>query len=292
MLGLNKLASLRLFQSLYRQGLSYPLQPQSRDYNLKNSTLLYKILRVSSKTIIFPHSTALMSNFGSKPNINKVKYDFFIENTKFHDRFLPYYKNNMRVVGSPGLDEIRNKVLNDLSDHILIITRNCDKNFFGFDYDSSFIVLDEILSWAKKNNIKTHIKHHPRDTRVNDWRKVTARYANSIEIFENLSDNKNKYKYCFCFYTSAFIPIIARNILAIDISPYKKTYFKNLPYHKWENEPRHEFSELELLPIIKFSQFLKLNKKELNKLRNLQLASLDKVFPNNSINSINKILEA
>lgn len=284
---------LRYFTSLFiilKYQLKYKYDFIFRDYNLKQSILLYKLSRKSKKVVIYPHSTALMTNYGKKPQLNKIKHAIFLENTEYHDRFLPYYAKNMAVVGSPGLDVIRQKKITNKLNSILIITRNCDESFFGFDYDSSFKLLRTILTWAKRSNLEVDIKHHPRDNRVQEWRRVSESFDNVNEINGNLSENNNSYLYCLCYYTSAFIPSVLKKTLCIDVSPYRSIYFKNLPYHTWNNGPHHEFSELKLLPIIEFDNFLMLNADQKKNIRDSQLNALNNTYPVDSSRAIDNLL--
>lgn len=283
---------------LFRDVLSYVVTDISdydvifRDYNLKNSIFLTKVLRDNkmAKVVVFPHSTAITSNYGKKLVTKKVKCNIFLENIKFHQRFLPEYEGKSKVVGSPAIN--LNKIwpeidLNTSPD--LIITRNCDPKTFGFDQDAACKVLWEIL--ASNQDRKIYIKHHPRDQRIAEWRAVSKSFANAVEVTTPLYQLKQDVRFIYFFYTSAFIPLLHKCKFAFDISPYNKEYFHELPYHKYIDEFTHEFSELKLLPILSFQAFQGWDPEKIRDAGNLQKSIVRQIFPSNSIALIDAELQ-
>ena len=272
-----------------------------RDYNLKDSFALSYLMQanIDAKVCIFPHSTAIQSNNkNTKKNPpKKIKAHLFLENTDLSTHFSKSYKEIFLSSGSPQIETyVSNEdVLFDLnSKSILFITRNCDPRFFGLTYENAGKVFEDTLIWAKENNFKVYVKHHPRDSRLDFWRSIQKSYKNVYEIKKSLNNFIIPIEFSFCFYTSACLLLTARKVPVFDVSPYCGDV-KKLPFHYHDSfgNITHELVEQKMCgQLSDLSDFLNnYNKNYLVEASKEQFEALIKNFPQNSFEIIDKSLK-
>ena len=208
-----------------------------RDYNLKDSIVLAALeSKLSSpKVCIFPHSTAIQSNSLNTPKKapKRIKCDLFLENTDLSTLYSTYYKDSFLAVGSPSFDkfdEARNEIANYHKKSFLFITRNCDERFFGINYQDSGEIFEDSIRWARDNNYRVYVKHHPRDARLSFWREIQSKYDNVVETTTTLNHFDVEISFVLCLYTSAGLLFTKRDVPVFDVSPYKGDVNK-LPFH-------------------------------------------------------------
>lgn len=276
------------------RGLSFDIV--FRDYNLKDSiglSMLSRLNNVDPKVIIFPHSTAILSNTPVTPKRppRKVPHDLFFENTELSTKFLPAFESTYTVVGSPSLDVMReSSTPTDFrARSVLFVTRNCDPDFFGFTQADALNVFEECLAWAENQGITVFCKHHPRDTRLAEWRSVQNRYHTAFEVVSSLNDFREPIDGVLSLYTSVGILFTCQGIPVFDVSPYKGETTR-LPFHYRDSrdEITHEFIEHGLYArpknITEFDYLL--DETFLRTTGDTQKVATDEIFPNNACESM------
>ena len=268
-----------------------------RDYNLKDSiglALLMRLNNVDPKIIIFPHSTAILSNTPVTPKrpARNVPHDLFFENTRLSSKFLPVFEGTYTVVASPSLDVMRDSSTptDFRARSVIFVTRNCDPDFFGFTQVDALRVFEECLAWAEKEGIRVLCKHHPRDTRLSEWRSVQTRYHTAFEIVSSLNDFREPIDGVLSFYTSVGILFTCQGIPVFDVSPYKGETTR-LPFHYRDSsdEITHELIEHGLYARPNNSSEFNylLDEQLLRSIGAAQKAATDDIFPRNACESIN-----
>ena len=269
-----------------------------RDYNLKHSYSLITRERLSRSIIVFPHSTAIESNSldTPKPPSKSVRCDIFLENSEISNRWIDKYHNQLQAVGSPSLDLFRQSTFTEDPNSILIITRTCYEKVFGFNYEDSLAVFENILRWGKSKNYKIYVKHHPRDNNIHMWRNVQKNYANVIEIESTVNDFSIKPMLVLSFYSSLGVLFSGIGVPVFDISPYI-CRGADLPFHfnSANGQLTHELVTLgiqsQFLDFENTRLYLESSKESLKALGKHQKENTDKAFPINSVESIDELLE-
>lgn len=273
-----------------------------RDYNLRNTFALEHIIRNQNeaKIVIFPHSTAIIST--DKRTLNqrkkplKVKCDYFLENSKLSNYFDQFFVNKVFYVGSPSIDAFRsrNKVREN---SILFITRNCDPDFFGFNLEDALQRFEMVIKKFHEKKIRVYVKHHPRDPKINEWRKIQGKYSSCEEISGSINSFNIKPTLVFSFYSSLGVLFSSVGVPVFDISPYKN-FGKKLPYHfactknilTTELVEKGMMDQLNndekiILMIERFNE-IKFDEKGLS-----QKDNIDKYFPKNACVKIQELLD-
>lgn len=271
-----------------------------RDYNLNDSFFLSTMYASNpgSKICIFPHSTAIESNSYRTPKNRpkRIQADIFFENTDLSTQFSKPYKDIFIAVGSPSIEQSAKSsvnIANYSSKSFLFITRNCDPRFFGINYEDCGKVFYETLLWAKENDYKVYIKHHPRDNLLSFWQSIQAEFDNIEEVKYTLNNFDSEIAFGLCFYTSVGLLLTGRSIPIFDISPYKGDP-STLPFH-FKNEEfsiTHELVEYGMYDQFEtIEQFIENVSVNFLKERGAaQRANLSKYFPTDSNRLINKSL--
>lgn len=220
------------------------------DYNLKEKSLYKAFLRKNpkSKVVIFPHSTALMTNSIKTPKpkkTKKIRCDLFLENTKYNSAFNDY-SDVMAVVGSPTLDVFRNIDKKSIEKSILILTRRFESTF-AMAESETLNNYSSIVKYYSKMGYIINVKHHPRDTQTEKWNLDNDKYQ-IIKVSEDISRVKTNFSAVFSVYSSAPVLFASRGIPTFDFTAYKGTT-EALPYHYLDkdNNITHELIELGII---------------------------------------------
>ena len=200
-----------------------------RDYNLKESVSLQLFIRSNKKAkiVIFPHAVGLQKNHPSCPReaLKVVKSNLWLENSSLSDiaQNSEAYGDVFFASGAPAFDV--NYQLKSLFDveakKVLIITRDCGMAF-GFNYEEAYVVYDRLLKELENMGYEAVVKHHPRDRKLAQWRKIQKKYRNIRELSETLSDISLSYTVCFTLFSTAPLFLLSRKIPIIEFSPYRK----------------------------------------------------------------------
>lgn len=271
-----------------------------RDYNLNDSFFLSMMYASNpgSKICIFPHSTAIESNSERTPKNRpkRIKADIFFENTKLSTHFSKPFKDIFIAVGSPSIEQsVKSpvKIANYSTKSFLFITRNCDPRFFGINYVDCGKVFLETLSWAKENDYKVFVKHHPRDNLLSYWQSLQAEFDNIEEVEYTLNDFSSEIAFGLCFYTSVGLLLTGRSVPIFDISPYKGDPSR-LPFH-FKNDNfaiTHELVEYGMYDqFTNFKDFTKSLSHDFLRLSAMKhKENLEKYFPRDTNSIIHKSL--
>lgn len=280
--------SLSYFASLKLPNLDYLYL----DYNLKEKAIFRKIKRTNrnAKIIIYPHSTAIMTNTRKtpKPKVATVDCDLFLESTEFNSRFYDY-QEKIRVVGSPTLDIFRALPLRTLPKKTVLFLTRRNVSEFAMDEAETLKKFKILINFCKKHDYAIHIKHHPRDTELYKWRELYVN-ANVEEIEYDITGLNNNYAAVFATYTSAVVLFAAKGIPTFDFTGYAGNTEK-LSYHYIDENQTitHELIELGItnhLVLEECINFEVFSQHKLNAIGENQKRSVDAVFRFNSIINI------
>lgn len=211
-----------------------------RDYNLKESFSLQQYISQNqqAKIVIFPHAVGLQKEHPECPreSIKVVYADLWLENSDLSDiaQNTEAYKDVFFASGVPAFDiNYKMKSLFDFKiKKVLIITRDCGM-VFGFTYKDAYKVFETLLEQLSKMEYAVVIKHHPRDKKLKEWKRIQSKYPNIIELDESLSSINEPYSACFTLFSTAPLFLLSRHIPVFEFSPYKKIeeYVDKLPMH-------------------------------------------------------------
>jgi len=207
-----------------------------------------------------------------------------------------HYRGSFLAVGSPSIDKFDNEgknIANYEKRSFLFITRNCDARFFGINYQDAGEIFEKSVRWARDNNYKVHVKHHPRDSRLSFWREIQSKYNNVVETTTTLNHFDDEISFVLCLYTSAGLLFTTRDVPVFDVSPYKGDV-KNLPFHYIGKSGliTHElvdygfYGQYENLSIL----LREIDAEFLEKTAKNQKAVLNKYFPSDSCQNIDKAI--
>jgi len=253
-LGRIKLLSFRLFEigrksaDLLRGGVALLSLVESpvtfdlifRDYNLKESMGLSCLIRQNpeAKIVIYPHAIGLQRFHPMCPRepIKKVRADLWLENSDYSDQAKkdPYYQKLFYPCGVPAFDI--NSRLAPLfhagSKRVIVITRDCSLTF-GFTYETAMDAFRKLLEQLVQNGYEVHIKHHPRDRKVDIWREIHKPIPGCYEIEESLSAISGEWCACFTLFSTAPLFLLSRGVPVFEFSPYRQydTYGREFPMH-------------------------------------------------------------
>lgn len=270
-----------------------------RDYNLKDTFILNSYIQHNSKAkiIIFPHAIGLQkinSDFKREP-LKQVKSHLWLENSHLSD--IPqknkFYQNIFYNSGSPSISINYDKqtLFNPNSKNILVITRDCG-NVYGFSYEDAFKTFDILLAKLETKQLNIFIKHHPRDKKLNNWRKIQNKYENIYEFETSLNNIEIELKACLTLFSTAALFLLSRGIPVFEISPYKKykEYQSKMPFH-FEGDDGYLTHDLLHLNLFKKLKNINLLEKEtLVEIAQMQVKQCKTVFPvNANRNIVNKL---
>ncbi len=276
-----------------------------RDYNLKDSFNLSRFEQSNpeAKVIVFPHAISIQKEHDQCPRepLKEVKADLWLENTIHSDiaKSSKQYRNIFFASGSPTLGENYSKVpLFDVtSKNVLILTRICIDEY-GFGHEDGLNVFTEILEKLKSLNINAIVKHHPRDTRLGEWRKIQNHFTNVVEYEKSLNEIDIKLKACFTLFSSAPLFVLSRQVPVFEISPYKScdNYNYQMPFHFCKNSAllTHDMLDLNLFKRVTDINDIKdeLEGKNLTSTSIEQFSNCKKIFPGDANKKISKKLES
>ena len=317
-LGRIKLYSFSAFKffrksfDLFRKSSAYLLASSEvkfdyifRDYNLKDSTSLQRYLldNKEAKIVIFPHAVGLQKEHLSCPRepLKIVKSDLWLENSNYSDiaQKSPTYKDVFYASGVPAFDV--NYELKSLfkveSKKVLIITRDCGMTF-GFDYEDAFKVFDKLLEELEELGFSVEVKHHPRDRKISEWRKIQNKYFNIRELDKSLMNIDSQYSACLTLFSTAPLFLLSRQIPIYEFSPYKKyeDYKRSFPMHYSDGDGNltHDLLALKLYKRLnRVSDFkLFMDAESLKKLSKEQYERCKEIFPlGANLNITTKLLD-
>ena len=238
-----------------------------RDYNLKDSYELENFINLNqdAKIVIYPHAVGiqkLTSGFEFKGRPRIVNADLWLENTNLSTRHIPYYGDIFYASGSPGLalGYEKKKLFSIKSKNVLIITRN-NYSLYGSSRIEALKVFESALIFCQSKGLNVYIKHHPRDKKVEQYRKIQNTFNNVEEFQESLNNLSTNFRVCLSLFSTAGLFCTARGIPVLDITPYKdcESIDTPLPFHYCssdksflthdliENNLQHRFESFEKL---------------------------------------------
>jgi hypothetical protein len=317
-LGRVKLLSYRLYEigrktvDLFREGVAvFPFVESPvvfdvifRDYNLKESIGLSCLIRQSpeAKIVIYPHAIGLQRVHQMCPRepIKQVRADLWLENSDFSDQAKkdPNYQKVFYPSGVPALD-INYKLpplFNAKSKRIIMITRDCSLTF-GFTYEMAMDAFRKVLEQLIQNGYEVHIKHHPRDRKVNEWRAIQQSYPNCYEIEESLSVIDEEWCACFTLFSTAPLFLLSRGVPVFEFSPYLQydAYERTFPMHYKDRNGNmtHDLLDMGIFHRIESGEDLSLylTEESLAEISSQEIAACRKVFPEGANAKITKKLK-
>lgn len=276
-----------------------------RDYNLKDSISFMKLKSgcKNAKIVVFPHAVGLQKIHTDCPReaLRKINIDLWLENSDLSDiaKKDKFYRNKFFASGAPAFD-INYKLPTLFSakvKKVLLITRDCSITF-GFDYASALKAFSLILKELNVLGYSVYIKHHPRDRRLNDWRKLQEQYPNAKELNQSLTTISDKYSACLTLFSTAPLFLLSRQIPVFEFSPYKtyKFYNAKLPMHYSDKNGllTHDLLELGLYERLDDLSKLRnyLHENSLSEISKLQYQKCQKIFIKGAnANIANKLMD-
>jgi len=294
-LRLNKHLS-SLIARLIWQKVRYDYDFTYLDYNLKNKAFYQRVRQKnkSAKVVIFPHSTAIMTNNAKtpKPEVNKIQCDIFLENTHLNNAF-SIYSEKIKVVGSPTLDMFRDLGDSKLHNRVLFLTRRFEDTF-SMKEQETLETFQKLIKMCEQAGYSIDIKHHPRDLTVYKWRAMYGN-ANISEAAVDISNLTHEYCAVFSVYSSAPVLFAARAIPTFDFTCYDLENLDSKPYHYMGdyNTVVHELIDLGIIQRLTFEGVSDrlLVKSNVRKLGIEQKKSVDKLFKQNAIENIRNVID-
>jgi hypothetical protein len=236
-----------------------------RDYNLKESIMLQAFMNKSqqARIVVFPHAVGLQREHAGCPreSTKKVKADLWLENSEQSDlvKNIDVYKDIFFVSGVPAFDwnYAQKSLFDPHAKKAIVITRDCGLTF-GFTYEEAYLAFDGLLRQLYDMQYTIKVKHHPRDNRLDEWRKIQAQYESVSELDRPLTEVNELYSACFTLFSTAPLFLLSRQIPVLEFSPYRKAAAYEVPmpmhYPDANGELTHDLLDFDLYARINVSK--------------------------------------
>jgi hypothetical protein len=200
-----------------------------RDYNLKETTILFNIINSNpqAKIVVFPHAFGIQrlpSWAKSKISHKKVKCDLYLENTYLSTRFLDIYRNCFFVSGAPiiALNYNKESLFSLSSNNVLILLRDGYESS-GCTNEQALNTFKKVLSFLNKNEHNVFVKRHPRKNVFQEQFSNEINRYDNVQIYnDSLISLNQKFIFCLSFFSSGGLFLTSRHIPVFDITEYKK----------------------------------------------------------------------
>lgn len=273
-----------------------------RDYNLKDSIILFSILlkNKDSKVVVFPHATIIQDEMLDLP-LRKV--DLWLGNTKKSIRFSEHkiYKDFFYECGSPKISTNIKKggLFSQDSKNIILYTRVSTIEY-GFTFEEALDRYDELLRELNCLGYQVYVKHHPRESKkaLEKWGRISEKYKNVLYFKELSLVKSKKFRACLTFFSSAPLYMLARKIPVYEISPYKQfnEYDIKLPFHYKDEKGNltNEYLSNNMYKRIEKVQLLgeELKSNNVAKVSEIQFSNLKNIYKSDACEKIGKKLQS
>jgi len=261
-----------------------------RDYSLNEGFELSCFLKRNKKAkiVVYPHAVGIqrinpLSGFVDKTPT--VSANLWLENTEYSTRHKPKYGDIFFASGAPALSSRYEKesLFSSVSPNIIFVTSHRFEAY-GYTREKALMVFNQALMFCEKNNFTMYVKHHPRDSKIDEYRSLQRKYQCVKEIDSTLNDLKGSFRACLSLFSTAGLFLTARRIPVIDVTPYDASGSGEplyMHYFDSNGELTHDLIEIGVQKRLEGLSIL-FSGENLTKLSETQFVALKRSFPDNS----------